>query len=111
MAISFNARLWDQIRRIVLFPRISFIPKVGEYTFQWQRRQFPVRPSFSTTINKAQGQTLGMAGVWLRTPVFGHGQLYVACSRVGNPAHLKFALPSNTQSVENVVYHEVLIPE
>jgi hypothetical protein len=39
--------------RIVLIPRISFIPKVGEYTFQWQRRQFPVRASFSTTINKA----------------------------------------------------------
>jgi ATP-dependent exoDNAse (exonuclease V) alpha subunit len=33
------------------------------------------------TINKAQGQTLHTVGVDLRSPVFSHGQLYVALSR------------------------------
>ena len=42
--------------RTVLIPRITFIPKVGEYPFTWTRRQFPVKPAFSTTINKSQGK-------------------------------------------------------
>ena len=75
--------------RVVLIPRITFIPKSGEYPFEWQRRQFPVRPAFATTINKSQGQSLKNVGVWLRGQVFRHGQLYVACSRVSSPNQLR----------------------
>ena len=56
-------------QRTVLIPRITFIPKVGEFPMDWQRRQFPVRAAFATTINKSQGQTLKKAGIWLRTQV------------------------------------------
>ena len=38
------------------------------------------------------GQTMKIVGIWLRSQVFAHGQLYVACSRVGNPSGLKFAV-------------------
>ena len=72
--------------RTVLIPRITFIPKQGEYTFEWQRKQFPLKKSFSTTINKSQGQTLKMVEVWLRTPIFSHGQLYVTYSKVSHPS-------------------------
>ena len=41
--------------RTVLIPRIIFIPKANEFPFGWHRRQFPVKPAFSTTINKSQG--------------------------------------------------------
>ena len=75
--------------RVVLIPRITFIPKPGEYPFEWQRRQFPVRPAFATTINKSQGQSLKNVGVLLRGQVFGHGQLCVACSRVSSHNQLR----------------------
>ena len=42
--------------RTVLIPRIIFIPKPGEYPFEWNRRQFPVKPAFACTINKSQGK-------------------------------------------------------
>ena len=60
------------------------------------------------------GQTLKVAGLWLRTDVFAHGQLYVACSRVGKPDALKFAVNQEvgggSQKLPNVVYKEVLLP-
>ena len=31
--------------------------------------------------NCLSGQTMKYVGLWLRTPIFTHGQLYVACSR------------------------------
>jgi len=99
--------------RTVLIPRITFIPKAGDYPFEWQRRQFPVKPAFAITINKSQGQTLKKAGIWLRTQAFAHGQLYVACSRVGKPENIQFAViqdnHGNAEKVSNVVYSEVLI--
>lgn len=47
-----------------------------------QKWQFPIAPCFAMTINKAQGQTFDQAGIYLQRPVFSHGQLYVALSRV-----------------------------
>ena len=97
--------------RVVLIPRITFIPKLKEYPFEWQRRQFPVRTAFAITINKSQGQTLRYAGVWLRGDVFTHGQLYVACSRVSSPENLRFALIRDKThfTAANVVFKEVLL--
>ena len=61
------------------------------------------------------GQTLKQVGVWLRTQIFTHGQLYVACSRVGKPENLKFAIKKRDdgvlEDVSNVVFKEVLINE
>ena len=58
--------------RVVLLPRIDLYPEPGVYPFEWCRRQFPVRPAFAMTINKAQGQTLTRVGVYLERPCFSH---------------------------------------
>lgn len=102
----------QDVDRDVYIPRITLRPKERQYPFEWSRRQFPIKAAFNTTINKAQGQTLKTIGVWLPEPVFSHGQLYVAASRVGAPENLKFAVKSkdtqNSTYTRNVVYREVL---
>lgn len=93
----------------VMIPRIDFIPENKELPFQYRRRQFPIRVCYAMTINKAQGQTLGIVGLILTEEVFAHGQLYVALSRVKNARSLKVLLDVQTQGkTKNIVYTEVL---
>ena len=65
----------------VLIPRIKLAPSDTSLPFALQRIQFPLRLSYSITINKSQGQTFGKVGLYLDKPVFSRGQLYVALSR------------------------------
>ena len=60
---------------------------------------------------QAQGQTLSKVGVFLGQDVFGHGQLYVAASRVSHPDNIRFALKRFPEScaTRNIVYTEVLL--
>ena len=101
------------ITRETAIPRIVLKPKTNKFPFDWSRRQFPLRVAFACTINKSQGQTMKRIGFWLPSPVFGHGQLYVAVSRVGDPANLTIAMKPTTDlpvnSTRNVVYKEVLM--
>lgn len=89
---------------VCLIPRIPMIPT--DMPFEFKRLQYPVRLSFAMTINKAQGQTLHVCGVNLEESCFSHGQLYVACSRVGTPSRL-FIRAQNGKT-KNIVYPNVL---
>ena len=97
--------------RKVLIPRITLKPRDREFTFEWSRRQFPVRVCFAMTINKSQGQTVKNIGIWLNDFCFAHGQLYVAVSRVGSPSKIKFAIKglhgSPDNATRNVVFKDV----
>lgn len=88
----------------VFIPRIPLISNGLPFTFK--RLQFPIKLAYSMTINKAQGQTFQYCGVDLKEPCFAHGQLYVACSRVGSPRNLFICSPDN--KTINVVYKQVL---
>ncbi|KAI9344490.1 hypothetical protein BD770DRAFT_447189 [Pilaira anomala] len=80
-----------------LIPRIDVVSNEAQTTIPFKRRQFPVRPAFAMTINKAQGQTLDSLGLLLTSPVFSHEQLYVAFSRVKQPKSIKILLDRNIQ--------------
>ncbi|UYV82503.1 hypothetical protein LAZ67_21002595 [Cordylochernes scorpioides] len=71
-----------KVGQTVLVPKISLAPSDTNLPFILKRRQFPLRLAFAMTINKAQGQTFARVGLLLHEPVFTHGQLYVAFSRV-----------------------------
>lgn len=92
---------------VVFIPRIDPRSADADFSFIFSRRQFPVRISFAMTINKSQGQTLDRVGLDVSEQVFGHGQLYVSCSRGRSFANLKIF--SNFDMVKNVVYKEALL--
>ena len=97
---------------MIMIPRIPLSPSSTEdlpFNFRWT--QFPLRLAFAMTINKAQGQTLNYVGLCLKEPVFMHGQLYVALSRVTNAANLRMIVPDTEEArqgkIKNIVYSEV----
>ncbi len=62
------------------------------------------------TINNSQGQTLKVGIDVMAKPMFTHGQLYVAASRVGDLAGIRF-LDSKDKSTRNILYTDALIRE
>lgn len=75
--------------KITYLPRMQLMPSDKRVPFKFNRRQFPIAVCFVMTINKSQGQSLAEVGLYLRKPVFTHGQLYVAISRVTTKKGLK----------------------
>lgn len=54
--------------------RMTLNPSNINLPFTMERMQFSVKPAFSFTINKSQGQTLNNVVLWLTDHVFTHGQ-------------------------------------
>ncbi|CAN0857621.1 ATP-dependent DNA helicase PIF1 [Linum grandiflorum] len=96
---------------VAIIPRIVLDYTDPNWPFTLKRRQYPLRPCYAMTINKSQGQTLDHIGVYLPTPVFGHGQLYVALSRVRSACGVHIALEDSTtnppNTTRNIVYNEI----
>jgi hypothetical protein len=92
-----------------VIPRIKLNATDTGLAIAFSRKQFPVRLCFAMTINKSQGQSFHTVGLDLRTPVFTHGQFYVAVSRTSSIEGLSILLPHENRSrTLNVSYSEVL---
>ncbi|XP_010480985.1 PREDICTED: ATP-dependent DNA helicase PIF1-like [Camelina sativa] len=100
-----------RVGKIVLLPRMVLIPSNTRLPFKMRRRQFPINVAFAITINKSQGQSLSNVGLYFPRPVFSHGQLYVAMSRVSSKSGLKILITDPKGKPEkktrNVVFKEV----
>jgi hypothetical protein len=107
-------------KQVVFVPRIDLAPTNTELPFVLRRRQFPIKLAFAMTINKSQGQTLEKVGIYLPEPVFSHGQLYVALSRVRRSQDVKIKIIDGRQQgrlvsgsestfTKNVVYKEIFL--
>jgi hypothetical protein len=92
-------------------PRIKMDTTDIEIPFPMRRIQFPVRLAFAMSINKAQGQSLKYVGLDFRSPVFTHGQFYVAVSRATSVHRIRAIWDPNSRErsiTKNIVYQEVL---
>jgi len=94
----------------VYIPRMSMSPSQSPWPFKLLRRQFLIMLSYAMTINKSQGQSLSMVGLYLPKPVFSHGQLYVVLLKVNSRKGLKILIHDKDQksmtSTTNVVSKE-----
>ncbi|CAJ2637132.1 unnamed protein product [Trifolium pratense] len=95
----------------IFVSRLNLIPSDPGLPFKFRRKQFPLTLCLAMTINKSQGQSLSQVGIYLPKPVFTHGQLYVALSRVKSRKGLKLLILNEEGAVctttTNVVYREV----
>ena len=82
----------------VFIPQITLSPSNNNLPFVLNRRQFPIRLAFSITINKSQCQTLSCVGLYLPEPVFSHGQLYVALSRITSYQNIKVLIDNDSKN-------------
>uniref|UniRef100_A0A0L8IA46 DNA helicase Pif1-like 2B domain-containing protein n=1 Tax=Octopus bimaculoides TaxID=37653 RepID=A0A0L8IA46_OCTBM len=59
----------------LLIPRIPHVSQEMEFPFPFTCKQFPLKPAFVLTCNKAEGQTFEQIGIYLPRQFFSHGQL------------------------------------
>jgi hypothetical protein len=100
----------DHAGKVAFIPRITLQPSDDNLPISLSCHQFPLRLTFVMTINKSQGQSIRNVSIDLCTPVFSHGQLYIALSRCTSPDRIKVLFPEQSDTIHtiNIIYPEVL---
>jgi|ERR1700722_20006809 len=87
--------------------RFNFSPANSSWTFS--RLQLPLRLGYACTFHSCVGQTLDRTVLDIRTPVFAHGQLYTAISRVRRREDSRAFSPSGSALTNNIVYKDLIL--
>ena len=97
--------------QLFCLPQINFEFQLSHCPWTVQRKQFPLRLAYATTFNSCQGLTLDKTVLDLCIPVFAHGQLYTALSRVRSRHDIRCFSPDGQlpMSIKNIVYRNLLI--
>ena len=87
-------------------------PSDSKIPLKFLRCQVALTLSFAMKINKSRGQSLPNIRLYLPKPMFTHGQLYLAFSRVCSREGIKILIANSSKDedsgkTENVVYKEV----
>ena len=88
----------QHVGKCAFIPRLTLSPPVEATGFHLSRRQFPLQLAFAMTISKSQGQSVKNVGIHFQTPVFTHGQFYVAMSRCTSANRVKILFPEDSTS-------------
>ncbi|XP_056848871.1 uncharacterized protein LOC130499009 [Raphanus sativus] len=101
----------EKVGKTVYIPRLLITPSDTRLPFKMRRRQLPLAVAFAITINKSQGQSLSQVGLFLPRPVFLHGQLCVAVSKVTSKKGLQILIVDKDgkakKTTTNVVFKNV----
>ena len=85
------SKLWEHVKVMHLSANMRAHLRTGTLAgksddanipFEFKRLQFPIRVCFAMSTNKAQGQSVTLAGLYLQAPCFSHGQYFgvLTCS-------------------------------
>ena len=94
--------------KLTFILQISLSPPIEAVGFHLTCHQFPVHLAFTMTINKSQGQSVKNVGINFQTPVFTHGQFYVAMSQCTSGSCIKVLFPEDSP---NTVTKDIVFPE
>src|SRR3984957_11141053 len=89
-------------------PRIRFNFTPTNTTWTFSKRQLPLQLGYACTFHSCVGQTLNCMVLDIRTPVFAHGQLYMALSRIRRREDSRIFSPSGSTQMNNVVYKDLM---
>ena len=94
------------------------ISKDSDFPVPFKRLQFPVLGAYYLSFNRAQGQLLTKAGMYLTSSVFSHGHFYCGFSRCGDPQQVHIYADQNEMKssrehleahvhyIRNIVYNK-----
>lgn len=85
-------------------PRIAFEFQLPFTGYKIVRHQFPLKLAYAVTFHSCVGLTLDHVGLACDTPVFAHGQLYTALTRVANRHRCTLLVGEEQEDLTNVVY-------
>ena len=101
----------DHTDTVHWLPKIKFRFVIPGTSFEMVRKQFPLKLAYSFTVHKAQGQELTRVLLDSTTPVFAHGQLYVALSRVRDRQSLGIFTDDEQMQSGSVICRNVVLTE